>query len=135
MGNIRVMKNSDLVLTECLSRRILRLTTSPIDLINSERASSSTSSFLAHCLAYTSHASMIISKFLCHKNETGSLNFERTTTLPGFCVPRRRLPRQDTAHLDLAPPHPSPNQPIKPTHYLAAAFLVSDSPAKVSASS
>ena len=67
--------DSDLVLTECLSRRILRLTTSPIDLIHSERVSSSTSSFLAHCLAYTSHASMIISKCWCHENETGSLNF------------------------------------------------------------
>ena len=32
MDNIRVTKNdSDLVLTECLSRRILRLTTSRID--------------------------------------------------------------------------------------------------------
>ena len=44
-------------------------------LIHSERVSSSTSSFLAHCLAYASHASMIISKFWCHENETGSLNF------------------------------------------------------------
>ena len=42
---------------------------------HSERVSSSTSSFLAHCLAYVSHASMIISKFWCHENETGSLNF------------------------------------------------------------
>ena len=67
--------DSDLVLTECFSRRILRFTTSPIDLIHSERVSSSTSSFLAHCLAYASHASMIISKFWCHENETGSLNF------------------------------------------------------------
>ena len=67
--------DSDLVLTECFSRRILRFTTSPIDLINSERVSSSTSSFLAHYLAYASHASMIISKFWCHENETGSLNF------------------------------------------------------------
>ena len=46
--NIRVTKmDSDLVLTECFSRRILRFTTSPIDLIHSERVSSSTSSFLA----------------------------------------------------------------------------------------
>ena len=37
--------------------------------------SSSTSSFLAHCLAYASHASIISSKFWCHENETGSLNF------------------------------------------------------------
>ena len=51
--NIRVTKmDSDLVLTECFSRRILRFITSPIDLIHSERVSSSTSSFLAHCLAY-----------------------------------------------------------------------------------
>ena len=43
-GNIRVTKmDSDLVLTECFSRRILRFTTSPIDLIHSERVSSSTS--------------------------------------------------------------------------------------------
>ena len=68
--------DSDPVLTECLRRRILRLSTSPIDLVHSKRVSSSTSSFLAHCLAYTSHASMMISKFWCHENETGSLNFE-----------------------------------------------------------
>ena len=67
--------DSCLVLTECLSRRILRFTTSPIDLIHSERLSSSTSSFLAHCLAYASHASMIISKFWFYENVTGSLNF------------------------------------------------------------
>ena len=72
MDNIRGTEmNSDLVLTECLSRRILSLTTSPIDLIHSERVSRSTSS----CLAYTSHASIIISKFWCHENETSSLNF------------------------------------------------------------
>ena len=52
--------DSYLVLTECFSRRILRFTTSPIDLISLERVSSSTSSFLAHCLEYASHASMII---------------------------------------------------------------------------
>ena len=75
-GNIRVTKmDSDLVLTECFNCRILRFTTSPIDLIHSKRVSSSTSSFLAHCLAYASHASMIISKFWCHENEIGSLNF------------------------------------------------------------
>ena len=67
--------DSCLVLTECLSRRILRLSTSPIDLIHSERVSSSTSSFSAHRLAYALHASMIISKFWCHENETGSLYF------------------------------------------------------------
>ena len=49
--NIRVTKmDSCLVLTECLSRLILRLSTSPIDLIHSERVSSSTSSFFAHRL-------------------------------------------------------------------------------------
>ena len=30
---------------------------------------------IAHCLAYVSHASIIISKFWCHENEIGSLNF------------------------------------------------------------
>ena len=40
--NIRVTKmDSCLVMIECLSRRILRLSTSPIDLIHSERVSSS----------------------------------------------------------------------------------------------
>ena len=74
--NTRVTKmDSDLVLTECFNRQILRLTTSPINLIHSERVLSSTSSFLALCLAYASHASMIISKFWCHENETASLNF------------------------------------------------------------
>ena len=67
--------DSCLVLTECLSPRILRLSTSPIDLIHSERVSSSTSSFFAHCLMYASNASMIMSKFWCHENETDSLYF------------------------------------------------------------
>ena len=75
--------DSDLVLTECFSRRILRFTTSPINLIHSERVSNSTSSFLAHCLAYGSHVSMIISKFWCHENETGSLN--------SWSLPKRSL--------------------------------------------
>ena len=74
--NIRVTeKDSCLVLTECLSRRILRFRTSAIDLIHSERVSTSTSSFFAHRLAYSSHASMIISKFWCHEYDTGSLYF------------------------------------------------------------
>ena len=74
--NITVTKmDSCLVLTECLSRRILRLSTSSIALIHPERVSSSTSSFFAHRLAYASHASMIMSKFWCHENETGSLYF------------------------------------------------------------
>ena len=72
--NIRVTKNG---LGSGVDRMFQssdpRFTTLPIDLIHSERVSSSTSSFLAHCLAYTSHASMIISKFWCHENETGSL--------------------------------------------------------------
>ena len=54
--------DSCLVLTECFSRRILRLRTSAIDLIHSERVSTSTSSFFAHRLAYSSHASMIMLK-------------------------------------------------------------------------
>ena len=74
--NIRVTKmDSCLVLTECLSRRILRLSTSPIDLLHSERVWISTSSFFAHRLAYASLASMIMSKFWCHENETGYLYF------------------------------------------------------------
>ena len=65
--NIRLIKmDSCLVLTECLSRRILRFSISPIDLIHSERVSSSTSSFFTHHLAYASHASMVMSKFWCH---------------------------------------------------------------------
>ena len=44
-------------------------------LTHSERVSTSTSSFLAHRLAYSSHASMMILKFWCHENETGSLYF------------------------------------------------------------
>ena len=67
--------DSCLVLTECLRRRILRFSTSPIDLIHSKRVSSSTSSFFAHRLAYASQSSMIISKLWCHENETGSLYF------------------------------------------------------------
>ena len=76
MDNISVPKNGlGFDVDRMFSHRILRLITSPIDIIHSERVSSSTSSFLAHCLAYTSHASMMISKFWCHENETGSLNF------------------------------------------------------------
>ena len=45
--------------------------------------------FLTHCLAYVSHASMIISKFWCHENETASLNFgplrKRSLSL-SFCT-------------------------------------------------
>ena len=63
------------MLTESLSRQILRFSTSPIDFIHSERVSSSTSSFFAQRLLYASHASMVISKFWCHENETGSLYF------------------------------------------------------------
>ena len=74
--NIRVTKmDSCLLLTVCLSRRILRLWTSVIDFIHSERVWSSTSSFLAQRVVYTLHAFMIISKFWCHENETGSLYF------------------------------------------------------------
>ena len=63
-----------LVLAECFNRQILRFSTSLIDLIYSERVSRSTSSFFAHRLEYASYASMMISKFWCHENETGSLN-------------------------------------------------------------
>ena len=76
--NIRVTKNglvSDVKSTESLSRRILRLSISLIDLIYSERVSSSVSSFFVHRLAYVSHASMKMSKCWCHENETGSLYF------------------------------------------------------------
>ena len=67
--------DSCLMLTECLSRRILRFRTSAIDFIHSERMLTSTSSFFAHRLAYSSHASMIMPKFWCHEYETGSLYF------------------------------------------------------------
>ena len=67
--------DSCLVLTERLSGGILRFRTSAIDLTHSERVSTSTSSLLAHRLAYSSHASMMILKFWCHENETGSLYF------------------------------------------------------------
>ena len=74
--NLRVTEmDSYLVSTECLSRRILRFRTSAIDLTHSERVSTSTSSFLAHRLAYSSHASIMILKFWCHENETWSLYF------------------------------------------------------------
>ena len=76
MDNIRVTKNG---LGSGVDRMFKSsdsaFNTSPIDLIYSERVSSSTSSFLVHCLTYTSHASMIISKLWCHENETGSLKF------------------------------------------------------------
>ena len=67
--------DSCLVLTESLSRGIQRFRTSAIDLTHSERVSTSISFFLAHRLAYSSHASMMILKFWCHENETGSLYF------------------------------------------------------------
>ena len=70
-----VKMDSCLVLTECFSRRIPRFRTSAIDLIHSKRVSTSTSSFFAHRLAYSSDASMIMPKFWCHENETGSLYF------------------------------------------------------------
>ena len=71
--NLRVTEmDSCLVLKERLSRRILRFRTSAIDLTHSERVSTSTSSFFAHRLAYSSHASMMILKFWCY-GETGSL--------------------------------------------------------------
>ena len=66
---------SDLVLTECYCRQILRFTISPIDLIHFERVSSSTFAFLNHDLADASHVPMIISKLWGHENATGFLNF------------------------------------------------------------
>ena len=67
--------DSCLVLTECFCRRILPFMTSTIDLIHSERVSTSTSSFFVHRLAFSSHASMIMPKCWCHEYETGSLYF------------------------------------------------------------
>ena len=65
--NIRVTKiDSCLVLTEYLTRLIRRFSTSPIDLIHSERVPSSTSSFFAHRLVYASHASMMTTNSWCH---------------------------------------------------------------------
>ena len=46
---------SNIVLTECFSRRIMRFSTSPFDFIHSERVASSTSSFLFKCLTCTSN--------------------------------------------------------------------------------
>ena len=56
-------------------RRIVRFRTSAFDLIHFERVSASTSSFFAHRLAYSSHASMIMPKFWRHEYETGSPYF------------------------------------------------------------
>ena len=64
-----------LVLTECLSRRILRFRTSVIDLIHPEKVSTSTSSFLAHRLAYSSQVSMIMLKIWYNEYEIDSLYF------------------------------------------------------------
>ena len=64
--------DSCLVLTECFSRRFR---TSAIDLIHTERVSTSTFSFFAQRLAYSSHAYMIMPQFWCHKYETDSLYF------------------------------------------------------------
>ena len=56
--------DSCLVLTECWSRQILRFRTSEIDLIQSERVPTSTSSVFAHRLTYSSHVSMIMQNVL-----------------------------------------------------------------------
>ena len=69
---------SCLVLTEPLnrlSRPLIGFRRSVIGLTQSERVLTSMSSFLAHRLAYSSHASMIILNFWCHENETGPLYF------------------------------------------------------------
>ena len=57
--------DSCLVLTKCFSRRVLRLRTSAIDLIHSERVSTSTSSSFDYRMAYSSHVPMIMPKFWC----------------------------------------------------------------------
>ena len=54
-------KDSFLVFTESLSRRILRSRTSAIDLIQLERVSTSASSFLVHRLAYSSQTKYLVS--------------------------------------------------------------------------
>ena len=59
--------DSCLVLTECFSRQFYVL-----DLIHSERVSTSTSSVFAHRLAYSSQASMIMPKFWCREYERSS---------------------------------------------------------------
>ena len=58
------------VLPECFSRQILRFRTSAIDLIHFERVSTSMSSFLAHRLVHSLHASMIMSKLCWHEYNT-----------------------------------------------------------------
>ena len=74
--NITVTENLlFLVLTECLSRRGLRFRTSAIELIHSERVSTSISFFFARRLTYSSNESMIMPKFWCHAYETGSMYF------------------------------------------------------------
>ena len=72
-GSLKI--DSCLVLKECLSRRILRFKTSAIDLIHFERVSASMYSFLAHRLAYSSHASIKMPKLCCHEYDTGNLYF------------------------------------------------------------
>ena len=71
-NNIRVTENG---LVSGVDRVLKSLNTSAIDLIHSERVSTSTSSFFAHRLAYCSHASMLMPKFWCHEYKTGSLYF------------------------------------------------------------
>ena len=67
--------NNNRVTENGLVSGVDRVLKSAIDLIHSERVSASTSSFFAHRLAYSSHASIIIPKFWCHEYETGSLYF------------------------------------------------------------
>ena len=63
--------DSCLVLKVCLIPRIPRFRTSAIYLFHSERMSTSTFSFFAQRLAYSSHTSIIISKLWYHGYETG----------------------------------------------------------------
>ena len=62
------------VLTECFSRRILRLRTTAIDLIHSERVSTLTSSFFAHRLAYSSSC-----------QSSGAMNMRQVPCISGPC--------------------------------------------------
>ena len=71
--NMRGTDNGLVSGVEFYSRRILHFRTSAIDLIHSERVSTSRSSFFAHRLAYSSHAFMTMPKFWCHEYKTSKL--------------------------------------------------------------
>ena len=101
--NLRVTEmDSCLVFTELLGRQFLRFKTSAIDLTHSERMSTSTSPFLAHRLAYSSHVSMMMLKLLCHENKTGSLYFGplRKTSFSFWCQELSRLDMKNAPSSD-----------------------------------